>query len=97
MKKFIKSYYPILFTSMYFFALTFSMAAAMVESSNATINSGNTVFMLGLFLAMTVISVIAIFAMMISYMIHAAKNLKGTDIATWIVLIWFAKSYLNSD
>lgn len=94
MKKFIKSYYPVLFTSMYFFALTFSMLAAMSESSNTSMNSSNEIFIAGLFLAITFISVIAIFAMMISYMIHAAKSLKGSDIATWIVLIWFANVFI---
>ena len=91
MKKFIKSYYPLFFTSIYMFMLSFSMTITILEPTST---SANFEFLAGLILGLTLISVIGIFVMMISYMIHAAKSLKGSDIAIWIVLIWFANVFI---
>lgn len=91
MKKFIKSYYPLFFTSIYMFMLSFSVAVTILEPTST---SANFEFLAGLILGLTLISVIGIFVMMISYMIHAAKSLKGSDIAIWIVLIWFANVFI---
>lgn len=91
MKKFIKSYYPLFFTSIYMFMLSFSMTITILEPTST---SANFEFLAGLILGLTLISVIGIFVMMISYMIHAAKSLKGSDIAIWIVLVWFANVFI---
>lgn len=86
MKKIIKSYYPMLFSILYMFLLSF-----MTEGTTNNFVALKDGLLMLIFI---LIVVVGIFVQMVGFIIHAAKNKNLKNKVLWALLIYFLNIFI---